>query len=334
MRVAVFGAGSWGTASSMILADAGCDVTLWARRPALSTAINSSRTNPDYLPGIDLPDGIRATHDPAEATEGAGLIVLAVPAQHLRENLIRWVPVIPDDATFVSLIKGVELHSAKLMNEVIRETTDAGDDRIAVLSGPNLAGEIVRRQPTASVVACTDTGVAQQVQKAFQTPYFRPFTNADVIGTELAGAVKNVIALAVGIAAGMGYGDNTRASLITRGLAETALLGRALGADVHTFSGLSGLGDLVATCSSPLSRNRSFGERLGRGFSVAEAAGPSRQVAEGVDSSTAILELAERHDVDMPIAASVSRVVRGDMTPHEVQRRLIAVSAKAERYGF
>lgn len=318
----------------MILADAGCDVSLWTRRPELSAAINSSGTNPDYLPGIRLPEGIRATPDPAEATEAASLIVLAVPAQHLRQNLSGWAPAIPGDATFVSLIKGVELHSAKLMNEVVRETTGAVDERIAVLSGPNLAGEIVLRQPTASVVACTDVAVAQQVQKAFQTPYFRPFTNTDVVGTELGGAVKNVIALAVGIAVGMGYGDNTKASLITRGLAETALLGKALGADVHTFSGLSGLGDLVATCSSPLSRNRSFGERLGQGYSVAEAAGPTRQVAEGVDSSTAILELAERHDVDMPIVAAVSRVVRGDMTPHEVQRRLIAGSARPERYDF
>jgi glycerol-3-phosphate dehydrogenase (NAD(P)+) len=332
MQIATFGAGSWGTTCSIVLADAGCDVTLWARREELSDSINTTRSNPDYLPGVTIPDAVRATHDPAEAAAGASMVVLALPSQTLRKNLAAWVPVLPADAILVSLMKGVERQSAKRMSEVIREITGARADRVAVVSGPNLAGEIVQRQPTASVVACPDEAVAQQVQKAFHTSYFRPYSNTDVVGTELGGAVKNVIALAVGMAIGLGYGDNTRASVITRGLAETARLGAALGADPHTFSGLSGLGDLVATCSSPLSRNRAFGEKLGHGLTLAEITGPNRQVAEGVESSEAIMGLARRHNVSMPIVESVVHVVNGDATPRDMLRRLISRSAKPERH--
>lgn len=333
MRIAAFGAGSWGTTCSMVLADAGCDVTLWARRPELCDAINRTGTNPDYLPGVELPPGVTATHDPEEAASGADAVVLALPSHTLRENLGRWVAALPADAVLVSLMKGVELGTALRMSEVIRDVTGAAEDRVAVLSGPNLAGEIAQRQPAASVIACADEAVAQRLQKAFHTPYFRPYTNADVVGTELGGAVKNVIALAVGMAAGLGFGDNARASVITRGLAETARLGAALGADSYTFQGLAGLGDLVATCSSPLSRNRTFGEKLGRGLSVTEITGATRQIAEGVKSCESVLALARRAGVDMPIVEHVTYVVRGEMSPQDMLRSFISRTAKPERHG-
>jgi glycerol-3-phosphate dehydrogenase (NAD(P)+) len=332
-RAAVFGTGTWGTAFALVLADAGTEVAMWGRRPELCEAINRSRRNTDYLPDIELPGGVRATPDPAEAAFGADLVVLAVPSQTLRENLTAWRPVLPADAVLVSLMKGIELGTAKRMSEVIAEVADVGDERVAVLSGPNLAGEIALRQPAASVVASVDESVAQRIQQACHSAYFRPYTNTDVVGTELGGAVKNVIALAVGMAEGLGFGDNTRASVITRGLAETARLGAALGADPYTFSGLAGLGDLVATCSSPLSRNRTFGEKLGRGLSVTEIAGSTRQVAEGVKSCESVLDLARRVGVDMPIVEHVTYVVAGKMTPMEMLRNLISRAAKPERHG-
>lgn len=333
MRVAMLGSGSWGTACSLVLADAGNDVAMWARRAELCDAINADRRNDEYLPGIELPPAIRATHDPADALDGAEIVVLAVPSQTLRVNLSAWAPLLPSETVLVSLMKGIELGTAKRMSEVIREVTGCRDDQVAVVSGPNLAREIAERQPAASVIACTDDGVAERLQKAFHTPYFRPYTNTDVIGTELGGAVKNAIGLAVGIAAGLGLGDNARASVITRGLAETARLGAALGADVYTFQGLAGLGDLVATCSSPLSRNRTFGEKLGRGMTVTEIAGSTRQVAEGVKSCESIVDLAGRAGVEMPIVEHVSQVVRGEITPAEMLTRLTARAAKPERHG-
>jgi len=332
-RAGVFGIGTWGTAFALVLADAGTDVVIWGRRPELCEAVNRTRRNPDYLPDIELPDGVRATTDPQEAAAGADLIALAVPSQTLRGNLSTWVPVLPPNAVLVSLMKGIELGTAKRMSEVIEEVADIPADRVAVVSGPNLAGEIALRQPAASVVASVDEARAQQVQKACHSPYFRPYTNTDVVGTELGGTVKNVIALAVGMAEGLGFGDNSRASVITRGLAETARLGGALGADPFTFSGLAGLGDLVATCSSPLSRNRTFGEKLGRGMSLAEILASTRQVAEGVKSCESVLDLALRVGVDMPIVEAVTYVVRGETTPTDMLRSLIARTAKPERHG-
>jgi glycerol-3-phosphate dehydrogenase (NAD(P)+) len=332
-RAGVFGSGSWGTAFALVLADAGTDVVIWGRRPQLCEAVNRTHRNPDYLPDIELPSAIRATPEPVEAAEGADLIVLAVPSQTLRANLTNWAPKLAEDAVLVSLMKGIELGTAKRMSEVISEVAGAGPDRVAVVSGPNLAGEIAQRQPAASVVACADESVARRIQHACHSPYFRPYTNTDVVGTELGGTVKNVIALAVGMAEGLGFGDNTRASVITRGLAETARLGASLGADPYTFSGLAGLGDLVATCSSPLSRNRTFGEKLGRGLSVAEIVASTRQIAEGVKSCESVLDLAKRVGVDMPIVEHVTYVVHGAMTPPEMLRSLISRTAKPERHG-
>jgi glycerol-3-phosphate dehydrogenase (NAD(P)+) len=330
-RAAVLGAGNWGTAFAKVLVDAGNEVTLWARRAELADKINDVHRNDDYLEGIDLPRSLVATHDPAAALRDADLVAFAIPSQSLRENLAHWVAHLPPDATLVSLMKGVELGSAKRMSEVIAEMSGAPAERIAVVTGPNLAREIAEEQPTATVVACVDEARAESVQKQCGTSYFRPYTNSDVVGCELGGAVKNVIALACGIGQGMGFGDNTVASIITRGLAETARLGECLGADPLTFAGLAGLGDLVATCNSPLSRNRSFGERLGRGESLDEAqAGTHGQVAEGVKSCRSVLELARRHDVDVPITKAVEAVCFRGLTPRQMLELLMSRSMKSE----
>ncbi|WP_116214090.1 NAD(P)H-dependent glycerol-3-phosphate dehydrogenase [Streptomyces olivoreticuli] len=331
-RCAVFGTGSWGTAFAMILADAGCEVMMWGRRESLVAEINTTRTNPDYLPGTELPAAVRATTDPAEAAAGADFTVLAVPSQTLRGNLTEWAPLLAADTVLVSLMKGVELGTAKRMSEVVEEVAKVSADRVAVLTGPNLAKEIAARQPAAAVVACRDEAVAKRLQTACHTPYFRPYTNTDVVGCELGGAVKNVIALAVGIADGMGLGDNAKASLITRGLAETTRLGLAMGADAHTFAGLAGMGDLVATCSSPLSRNHTFGTNLGRGMTLAETIAVTSQTAEGVKSCESVLDLARRHDVDMPITETVVEIVHEGKPPLVALKELMSRSAKPERH--
>ena len=331
VRTAVLGAGSWGTAFAKVLVDAGCDVTLWARRPALADKINSEHENVDYLPGLSLPTALRATHDHEAALDGAAIVAIAIPSQTLRDNLAAWVPAVGEDATLVSLMKGVELGTTKRMSEVISEVAGRPIDRIAVVSGPNLAKEIVQEQPTATVVACPDLGRARLVQNACTTLYFRPYTNTDVVGCELGGAVKNIIALACGMAQGMGFGDNTLATVITRGLAETARLGNALGADAMTFAGLAGLGDLVATCNSPLSRNRTFGERLGRGETLEQAQQATHgQVAEGVKSCRAVLELAARHQVDVPITQAVEAVCYRRLSPAAMLQGLMSRSTKSE----
>ncbi|PWW23209.1 glycerol 3-phosphate dehydrogenase (NAD(P)+) [Geodermatophilus normandii] len=329
-RAAVLGAGSWGTTFAKVLADAGCTVSLHARRPELATAIAESGENAEYLPGVALPGALTATPDAAEALDGAEVVVLAVPSQSLRANLLEWTPLLPADATLLSLMKGVELGTTKRMSEVIREVTGAGADRVAALSGPNLAREIAEEQPAATVIACADPDRAAALQAACLTPYFRPYTNSDLVGCELGGAVKNVIALACGIAEGMGFGDNTRASLITRGLAETTRLGVALGAEPATFAGLAGLGDLVATCSSPLSRNRTFGEKLGRGLSLEEVQATTRQTAEGVKSCRPVLDLARAHGVDVPLTEAVVRVCHEGVPAGAVLKEIMSREAKPE----
>ncbi|MFJ8014661.1 NAD(P)H-dependent glycerol-3-phosphate dehydrogenase [Streptomyces sp. NPDC096339] len=331
VKAAVFGTGSWGTAFAIVLADAGCEVTLWGRRQELVDAINNGRTNPDYFPGVELPAGIRATTDPAEAAADADFTVLAVPSQTLRGNLASWAPLLAPDTVLVSLMKGIELGTAKRMSEVIEEVAKVPAERIAVVTGPNLAREIAARQPAASVVACVDEAVAQRLQAACHTPYFRPYTSTDVIGCELGGAVKNVIGLAVGIADGMGLGDNTKGSLITRGLAEATRLGIAMGADPLTFSGLAGLGDLVATCSSPLSRNHTFGTNLGRGMTLEETIAVTKQTAEGVKSCQSVADLARRHGVDMPITDTVVDIVHHGKPTLVALKDLMGRSAKPER---
>jgi glycerol-3-phosphate dehydrogenase (NAD(P)+) len=331
VRAAVLGAGTWGTTFAKVLCDAGNDVTLWARRAELATCIDTEHVNSDYLPGIALPTGLRATHDAAAALEGAELVAIVLPSQTLRDNLAAWAALLPPEAILVSLMKGVELGTTRRMSEVIAEVAGVAAERIAVMTGPNLALEVAREQPTATVVACTDERRAAAVQAACSAPYLRPYTNTDVIGCELGGAVKNVIALACGIAQGMGFGDNTMASIVTRGLAETARLGVALGADPMTFAGLAGLGDLVATCSSPLSRNRGYGERLGRGETLQQAQDATHgQVAEGVMSCRAVLELAQHHGIEVPITQAVEAVCFRSMSPATMVERLMSRSVRSE----
>ena len=331
MKAAVLGAGSWGTTFAQVLCDAGTPTVLWCRRPEVADAINREHCNPGRLPGVPLPPSLTATCDPAEALAGAELVVLAVPAQSLRANLTSWAGLLPPEALLVSLMKGVELGSCCRMSEVIAQTAGAPASRIAVVSGPNLALEIARRQIAATVVACTDDRAAEQLQRACHTPYFRPYTNHDVIGCELGGAVKNVIALAVGIAVGMGLGDNSRATLMTRGLAEIGRLGEALGADQLTLAGLAGLGDLVASCSSPLSRNRTFGERLGQGMALDDVLASMTQTAEGVKSSQSICELARKHGVEMPITEVIAAVLHEGLEVGQAALLLTGRPATRER---
>jgi glycerol-3-phosphate dehydrogenase (NAD(P)+) len=329
-RVAVMGSGSWGTAFALVVSDADNHVTLWARRPELADKINTEHRNPDYFADLQLPASLKAASDPQEAMAGADFVVLAVPAQSLRSNLSQWR--IPENAIVVSLAKGIELGTGLRMSEVIAEAGNIAAPRIAVVTGPNLAREIAERQPSASVVASVSLATAEAFQSVCHTARFRAYTNTDVIGCELGGATKNVIALAVGMATGLGLGANATASVITRGLAEISRLGLALGADPYTFSGLAGLGDLVATCSSPLSRNRTFGEELGKGRTVAEITASTRQVAEGVKSCASITELAAKHQVEMPIVENVAAVIAGELTPAEMITALMSRSAKPERY--
>ncbi|CNE09468.1 glycerol-3-phosphate dehydrogenase NAD(P)+ [Mycobacterium tuberculosis] len=332
-RTAVMGAGSWGTTFTKLLHDAGGDVVLWGRRPEVVEAVNERHENPDYLPGVTLPEGVRATLDPAEALKGADFVALAVPAQTLRRNLGEWLPHLPPDAVLVSLMKGVEIGTSLRMSEVVCEVAGLPQERVGVFCGPNLAREIASGEPGAAVAACADEAVAQRLQAATMTPYFRVYTSTDVVGCELGGAVKNIVALCVGMAVGLGFGASTQALLITRGLAEITRLGAALGADEHTFAGLAGMGDLVGTCISPLSRNRTFGENLGRGMTLEEVIAVTRQTAEGVKSSEAVLELARKHNVEMPITEAVTAVLHHGMPIKEAAVSLISRSPKPERYG-
>ncbi len=329
-KVAVLSAGSWGTAFALVLADGGGDVTLWGRRQEVVDSINDRHENTEYLPGIQVPPTVDATTDPEEAMAGADVVVWSMPSQTLRPTLEAWRDIVPRDAVSVSLMKGVELGTVKRMSEVIEESLDVPRRQVAVVSGPNLAKEIARREPAASVVACEDEDTAVRLQRLVHTPAFRPYTTTDVVGCEIGGAYKNVVALSVGMAVGLGFGDNTTASVITRGLAETARLSMALGANPLTLMGLAGLGDLVATCSSPLSRNRTFGERLGLGMTTEEIYASTRQVAEGAKSCSSLRDLARRTGVDAPIADHVDEVVAGRMTARDMMESFVARETKAE----
>ncbi|MDT9593913.1 NAD(P)H-dependent glycerol-3-phosphate dehydrogenase [Nocardioides zeae] len=329
-KIAVASAGSWGTAFSLVLADGGSDVTLWARREEVAERITTRHENTDYLPGIQLPPSVTATTDAEEAFAGADIVVWSMPSQTLRGSLAEWRDLVPRDAVSVSLMKGVELGTVERMSQVIAESLDVPSRQVAVISGPNLAKEIARREPAASVVACEDEETARRLQRLCHTPAFRPYTSTDVVGCEIGGAYKNVVALGVGMAVGLGFGDNTTASVITRGLAETARLAVALGANPLTLMGLAGLGDLVATCSSPLSRNRTFGERLGSGMTTDEIYASTRQVAEGAKSCSSLRDLAERTGVDVPIAEHVDEVVAGKITARDMMAAFVARETKAE----
>jgi glycerol-3-phosphate dehydrogenase (NAD(P)+) len=327
VKAAVLGAGNWGTTFAQVLCDAGTSTVLYARSPAVASEIDSRHTNERYLPGVSLVTGLTATTDIEYALNDAGLVALAVPAQRLRSLLTEWAPFIPRDALVVSLMKGIEHDTSLRMSEVIASELDLP---VSVVSGPNLAAEIARREIAATVVAGASADV---LQKACHTPYFRAYTDDDVTGCELAGAAKNVIAIAVGMAVGLGLGDNTKATLITRGLAEISRLGVTMGARERTFAGLAGMGDLVATCSSPLSRNRSFGVLLGSGVPVAAALARMSQTAEGPASCEPLLSLASKYGVEMPITSVVAQVLRNNLTVEEAAVVLASRSAKPEWYG-
>jgi glycerol-3-phosphate dehydrogenase (NAD(P)+) len=330
-KVAVIGAGSWGTAVAAIAAPKVTTV-LWARRPELAKQINDEHRNGDYLADYPLPDTLQATDDLEEALTDADVVVMGVPSHGFRDILAEAHDFMAPGVPIVSLTKGVEQESLKRMTEVVEEVTPAHPR--GVLTGPNLAKEIMAGQPAASVVAMTDESLAADLQQVFSTDVFRVYTNPDVIGCELAGALKNVMAIASGMADGMGFGDNTRAALITRGLAELTRLGCALGGQPLTFSGLAGMGDLVATCISHQSRNRHVGEQLGKGRTIDEIIAEMKMVAEGVKTSRAVVALAGTVGVEMPIAEQVVAVLYEGKKAVEIIPALMQREAKAELHGI
>ena len=351
-RAAVLGAGSWGTTFAKVLADAGLqtpgtapEVVLWGRDEEAMSRTARTRVNERYVPGTHLPDPLRITADLAEALRGADLVVLALPAQALRSQLDAVSEHLEAEAVLVSLAKGLErgtgLRMSEVVAEVLAERRPAGHPRggrdregwlrrLCVVSGPNLAMEIADEQPTASVVAAADPQLAADVARAIAAPYFRPYTNNDAVGTEIAGLTKNVIAVSVGICDGRHYGDNSKASVITRGLAESTRLALALGARGETMAGLAGIGDLVATCSSPLSRNRTAGRLLGQGRTLEQIEREMTQTAEGLKSAPAVLQLAREHGVDMPITEAVVAILDGRITVDHLAPLLLGRELKAE----
>jgi glycerol-3-phosphate dehydrogenase (NAD(P)+) len=333
VRVAVIGAGSWGTALAR-LAAARAAVSLWAREPEVVTSVRERRENSMFLPGYLLPAAVACTGDLPEALDGAEIVVMAVPSHGFRAVLRQAVPDLPPEAPVVSVTKGIEQDTLKRMTEVILEESGRDAALVGVLTGPNLAREIAAGQPAATVVAMGDEAPALAIQELFMGPTLRVYTNPDVVGCEAAGALKNVMAIAAGMAHGLGYGDNSIAALVTRALAELTRLGVALGGRPLTFSGLAGMGDLVATCISLQSRNRQVGVALGQGRRLDEVTAEMRMVAEGVKTTAAVLALAERHAIDMPIAAMVGRVLYEGCNPADMVAGLMGRAAKAELHGI
>jgi len=336
-QVAVIGAGSWGTTVASLLAGR-TPTVLWAREPEVVDAVRSGRGNPLFLPGVDLDPALRATGELSEALTGAGLVVVAVPTQHLRvvaEGLAGCWDRVGPDAVVLSLAKGIEQHTLRRPSEVLVELLSRQDPaRVGVLSGPNLAREIAAGQPAATVVAAADAEAARLAQRLLMHGRFRVYTSTDVVGCEIGGAIKNVIAIGAGIADGLGYGWNARAALITRGLAELTRLGVALGGEPLTFLGLAGNGDLIATCASDESRNRRVGLALGRGRALEDILAEMRMVAEGVASAPAVLALAERHGVEMPISAEVAAVLRGERSPADAVAALMGREPTTELHDL
>lgn len=330
--VTVLGAGSWGTTMAQVLADAGNDVLVWGRDLGVIDEINIWHSNEKYLPGVVLPSQMRATSSINEAMAHSNTYVLAIPAQNLRPKLEEWRTAFAQDAVLISTVKGIEVATHMRMSEVIVDVLGVDPAKVAIITGPNLANELAYRQPAAAVAAAPIMDLAHRVQALFATPYYRVYTSTDVLGCELAGAIKSVIALGVGIAVGMDLGENTQAMLITRGLNEVARLGAAHGADPLSVAGLAGLGDLVASCSSPLSRNRTFGQALGRGGSMEYARAHVAVTVEGVASAGAVVELAHRVGVEVPVIEAVADVVNGSITPVQALDRLMEISTHAEEF--
>ena len=331
--IAVIGAGNWGTSLANLLAKKGERVHLWALEPEVADGINERHQNPLYLKDVALDPALRATSDLAEAVADATTIVSVVPAQHVRRVLADAAPHLREDAILVSASKGIEKTTLATMDEVFADVVPGPGARASYLSGPSFALEVARELPTAVTVAARDPNLAERVQALFQTPYFRVYTSDDVPGVELGGALKNVMAVAAGMVVGLGLGHNTAAALITRGLAEIARLGIALGANPLTFSGLAGVGDLILTCTGGLSRNRHVGVELGRGRTIDEILAETNQVAEGVDTTRAAHALARRHDIEMPIVAEVHAVLFEGSTARDALENLMLREPKPEFWG-
>ena len=329
-KVTVFGAGAWGSTMAQVLCDAGNEVLLWGRNGDVVAEINGSHTNTKYLGGQVLPSEITATSNLDEAFGFSDIYVLAIPSQQLRATLLQWKEKFSEGSLIISTLKGIEISTQLRMTEVMLEIL--GPHRIAIITGPNLADELILRQPAGAVAAATNMATSEQVRDLFRTPYYRVYTSVDLLGCELAGAIKNVIALAVGISIGLGFGENTQAMLITRGLNEVARLCAAHGADPLSAAGLAGMGDLVATCGSPLSRNRTFGELLGKTGTMEAAVAQGAKTVEGVASSSAIVEIAHRVGVEVPVIESVADIVNGSLTPAQALQRLMEITTKAENF--
>ncbi len=329
-RVTVFGAGAWGSTMAQVLSDAGNEVLLWGRSSDVIAEINSAHTNVKYLASHILPSTINATTDLKAAFEFSKVYILAIPAQQLRTTLQEWKGYFGPDCAIVSTLKGIEISTQMRMTEVIEDVL--GPHKVAIITGPNLADELVLRQPAGAVAAAATLELAEQIRDLFRTPYYRVYTSIDVMGCELAGAIKSVIALAVGISIGMGYGENTQAMLITRGLNEVARLCAAHGSDPLSAAGLAGMGDLVASCGSPLSRNRTFGEALGRTGSMAKARAEVAKTVEGVASAGAVAEIAHRVGVEVPVIEAVGDIVSEQLTPEAALQRLMEITTKAENF--
>ena len=328
--VAVMGAGAWGTAFALRCLASGERVALWARDADVAERLRTTRRNETYLPGVELPEGLRVSSDPEAVLASADLVVLAVPSVGLAEQLAAWGAAVPGRATLASLTKGLDAAGGRFASEVIVETLDADPDRVVAVSGPNLAAEVARGLPSAAVAACPDIERAGRVRDAVMGPSFRLYTNRDRIGVEVGGVVKNVLAIVAGAAHGLGYGANTTAFLMTRGLAEMTRLGVALGADPLTFQGLAGVGDLIATCTSSGSRNRTVGERLARGERLADITASMGSVAEGIRAAPLLAALAVRHGVDMPMVDAVVAVTRDAADVRGIGERLLARPARSE----
>jgi glycerol-3-phosphate dehydrogenase (NAD(P)+) len=329
-KVTVFGAGAWGSTMAQVLSDAGNEVLLWGRSESVISEINQSHTNKKYLGNHILPDEIIATTNLEDAFSFSELYVLAIPAQQIRETLESWMGRFSSSCTIVSTLKGIEISTQLRMTEVIEDVL--GPHKIAIITGPNLADELVLRQPAGAVAASVDQGLADKIRDIFRTPYYRVYTSTDVMGCELAGAIKSVIALAVGLSIGMGYGENTQAMLITRGLNEVARLCAAHGSDPLSAAGLAGMGDLVASCGSPLSRNRTFGEVIGRTGSMGEARKQMAKTVEGVASSSAVVEIAHRVGIEVPVIEAVADIVSEKLSPADALQRLMEITTKAENF--
>jgi len=329
-KVTVLGAGAWGSTMAQVLSDAGNHVLMWGRNENVVNEINTQHTNTKYLAENILPLGIHATVDLEQAFAHSNIYILAIPAQVLRINLKGWKNLADTDATYISTLKGIEVSTLSRMTEIIVE--EMATENVSLITGPNLANELILRQPAGAVAAAPTMLLAEKVQKLFATPYYRVYASTDVLGCELAGAIKSVIALAVGISIGMDLGENTQAMLITRGLNEVARLGAAHGADPLSAAGLAGMGDLVASCGSPLSRNRTFGEVLGRSGSMEFARENFAKTVEGVASSNAILEIAHRVGVEVPVIEAVADVVSGAITPSQALDRLMEITTRAENF--